>query len=754
MERIDDDEAHELAAKLVHTIKSNVGLGLGLSLRYRDSRKQVVQQNYDVTDEKRHRCKEECSAGEPTCLEFAELNSKDSGEIAEPCWTSRSMNHNRQQLHNNCCDRPSSKMLLKGPDEQQSEARQFLGGQAFIQDNVQVAATPDCDYASSLISNKEKCVAKSIAYTGVGSVPDLANRQTNANGHTDGRDKWKGACRLECPTSDEIFEIWGFDEEQRKQAKWYLSDNAEEGSIMHEKENIPLLGQNYQPDRAFDKGTLGIGRTGNVDSELNSTTASFGDMTNVKKNYTVSASDDQLPFEEEHQKQKGKETQNILVGSEEKLCKVCPDCSGVNLQNANWCEECGKALVTVQITRKSNAQQSNLLPNALPVDIEKQIAISNTIFSSKLNPNSAEFVSAFAKKIEGTPLLDNDLPFRYDTVTGNEKVSGSGWEDIARNRYMPDPVASFELHHLESSKVGKRNTWKVEQQHSANLIDSKKLSRKRDTNVRKWKGDNQKERSYSSDKIPSTFNQYSYLGSFEPAPKGYVSSVNPKGEQTIYYQSPSSNPESLRYNQASHSFGMESQRERSASCCNATQNSPCGNFLQMSYSAVGNVDTHRGIHQPFDDNFQRLNPSAVYQRFDFQNPAFENSSMGLFDSFDEAQFSRDLVQSQLNNQIELLYGNWEAPPAHCVGSTDNGTCYRPLVAYPQHVSQKRDLQSWRMYRKKKVVDNFIDSPRMPRSVTRKGKHHAKSKKTERQNGYSEVKAKAHHITHVSFFFVL
>ena len=701
MERIDDDEAHELAAKWLNTIKSNVGLNndcTSYADANRDSCKQV-QQNCDVTCEKRYRCKEGCCAREPTCFEFAKPNAKGCGA-----------------------------MSFKSPDEQQnSEAKQFLGGHALIHDNVRVAATSRCNYASSLISN---------------------NQQTN--GHTDNGDKEKGVCRLECATSNELFDIWGFDEEQRKQANHYLLDKADEGSIMHEKENIPLLDKSCHADGLFDMDTLRRGRLENVDIKLNSKTTPIPAMTNIKGDYAVSGSNGKYPFEEEHWNQEDEETQRLLVRCKEKLCKVCPGCSEVNLQNANWCEECGKALVTVEITRSSNALQTDLLRSALPLDIAKQTVNSNKISSSKLNPNSAEFVSAFAKPVQVTHSLDNDFLVRYDTVTGNEIISGTGGEYNGSNSCMPDPVSSC---NLESSKICRRNTRKLEQQHSANLTDVMKFSRKRDKNVRKWKDDIQRERSYSSDKIPSTCSQYFYSCSSEQAPKGYISSVNPRGEQSLYYQSPSSNPESLGYNQASHTFGAQSQRQRSASWCNVTQNSPCGTLLQMSYSHVGNVDIHRRVHRPFNDEFQRFDAPAVYQGFDFQNPAIENSSLGQCNSFDEAQFSRDLVQSQLNNQIALHYGNWEAPPAHCIGSTDNGMYYQPPVAYPQHVSQNRNLQSWRMYKKKKVVDSFIDSPRTPRSVTRKSMHHAKIKKTDKQNGYSELKAKVHHSKQVSSFFL-
>ena len=726
MERIDDDEAHELAAKWINTIKSNVGLNNACTSytdANRDSCKQV-QQNSDVTDEKRYRCKEGCSARKPTFYEFAKPNAKGTVESEEPWACCRVINDHQLDVRRNSC----GAMFFKSPDEQQSEPKQFLDGHVLINDNIQVAATSGCNYTSTLINNDQQ-----------------------TNGHTDKREKEKkGVCRFECATRNELFDIWGFNEEQRKQARCYLLDKADEGSILHEKENIPLLDQTCHADGASDVNTAGESRLENVDIKINSKKTSIPNMT-IKDDYAVSGPNGKFPFEEGHCNQEAEKTRRFLVDCKEKFCKVCPGCSEVNLQNANWCEECGKALVTVEITRKSNAPQSDLLQSALPLDIEKQIVNSNKISSSKLNPNSAEFVSAFAKPMQETHSQDNDFLLRHDTVTGNETISGTGWEDNASNSCMPDPIASC---NLQRSKIGRKNTRKPEQQHSANLTDVMKFSRKRDKDARKWEEDNRKGRSYSTDK-PSTCSQYFYSGLSEEAPKGCISSVNPSGERSLFYQLPSSNPESLGYNQVSHSFGAQSQRQRSASWCNVTQNSPCGNLLQMSYSAVGSNGIDRRVHCPFDDELQRLNVPAVYQGFDFQNPVLENSSLGQCNSFDEGQFSRDLVQSQLNNQIALLYGNWEASRAHCISSTDNGMHYQPLVAYPQHVSPNGNLQSWRMYRKKKVVDNFIDSPRTPRSVTRKSNHHAKFKKKEKQNhGYSELKANAHHIEQVSYFFPL
>lgn len=427
------------------------------------------------------------------------------------------------------------------------------------------------------------------------------------------------------------------------------------------------------------------------------------------------------------------------------LCKVCPDCMERNNVSVNWCEECGKALIRVEATK---IDRLSAISKPAAVD-GTEILKMEGIFASKLNPNCAEFVSAYGHSSPSN--LSN----------GHSKIFGSP----ATANHSLNHADQHSDHFEEKTKQRNldRNFDRVTKGKNLNgfisksFTESLKFERKNDKSNKKFK-QNRKNRRRSSSVESDSFGHLNQIGDSNSRGSQSSHSFSPRGE---YQHSPLNMfmGHQHLYNQP-HSYHATTKQEGYdlQSCSHGHYESGPGPNVYLDRSGL-----------PFD-RYECGNEGLAskpdskhhFQGLDFNNPPIDNPNMlGAGPSFNEAEFSKSFVQNALNQQFEYLYGPSSQLPNTYLSQHWSIAQHQPTLSYHETYPPTPAIAHHRAYQKKKIVENGIESPRASRNLLKNSKYSLKNEKEKkifgtRNNSSEKSKSKVcllltvcipHYLTH-------
>ena len=486
-------------------------------------------------------------------------------------------------------------------------------------------------------------------------------------------------------SNDELYDIWDFDERQKQTAECYLKGTCVKVST--EKENVPILNEKF----AY--------RT--RDSKLQ-----------------------QHSVEPESSKSEKLQSDRLRDGDvNQNYCKICPDCKQHNSLVANWCEECGKALISIEVTRVDSSSACSKLGSDKSVG--EDTVTKEVSFTSKLNPNCAEFVSAYPQPQRAIPLHMSNGRISHGYSLSDHRqyqlLSSVGGQSDVIGRSQKGSCISQGYNRVSESK-------KHDDLKSNSFTEDCSVVRRKDRQSRNTRKGRMRRRSNSAHDFDSR-NQLSHSNSprsFDSSPCQFSYSPDPgnelftsPGNSFLGYSSidqPALSYQAISPGQSAYgTLLVPRQCEFSTAQCTSAQ-TDC-QFSTQIQSKVSNDNLHLGfdgVGCSYERSFQGL---------DFENPPLENPQMfGQSSNFDEAEFSRSFVQNALHQQIDFVYGMSNHQRQANMAQNNDFVLAQPAFFCLQNYQPTPDLNYHRAYRKKKFVENGIESPRFGRSLSRNPKH--------------------------------
>eukprot|EP00794_Sanderia_malayensis_P016605 gene16605-18291_t len=761
MEDFSDEQINSLAAEWVNKIKTNVARGAaGLSMleeggssnfdailtgKHLNSSEQVPG-SYDVSC----RIGSEYELEEGTRSLFPEKNNATS-EICcrqqQKCYSTIPGSITHSEFHRITNEGKFSK-------EWNLNAREHSGlnetnvdrksGKSWLSNTIQ--QTTGSRPASGSKQNRGKSEEKELHF-GSPIMPAAEEFDYNIQKKTAGKQRgyvFEDGLMNEC--QNELFEIWGFDNEQCKTALKYLEKSeaceiVDKVDFMHEKENILEKGSRQHDDFLFPGDGISSADDVLIKRRI-SEGKLFNDITNIGHDIDVgndinelkdkSVPDNMVDFEDDHK---------FHPASYHKLC---PACYQKNSSTANWCEECGKALVSVEVRkfgvvdpeRNNNGNYLETSPrrpeeSTVGVDVPRGSKTS----SFKLNPNSAEFISAYSR-----PEMQSD---NYAMQSDNYAMQSDNYamQRCSPVEYSPrDRCHSF---HTPTSITEQTVGYSGSFPRAASGFDRGELSSKHSLSPNHLSPDKMPvgcfSRFYGIDTAPvgnsyegqnitinTQVGMYNSPGYYPPksvqnASNQYQRKSNGFKERRDHLQMMHSPKASLSYDSSYDSLNAwnEQVRPRSTSLLNIHFSAGSPQPYTSSYPIFVSEQSH--VQQSIQHCAPVTQPHYVagsngYQGFDFENPQFEPQVPDC-QLFDEAAFSKEFVRSRLCQQLDSAYGNHQQYAYHHAAEMQNSL----YMLQPMNTGQDPLV---RMYTKKKLYNSSLDSPRSPRNLfgrVKKGK---------------------------------
>ena len=484
------------------------------------------------------------------------------------------------------------------------------------------------------------------------------------------------------PSNDELYDIWDFDEQQKQQAECYL--RGTDAIFTAEKENLPIVNEkNFDQSRDFR-------------SEHHSLEAR---PCWLGKSASFSGSD---------------RNQNFY--------KICPICKEHNSVMLNWCEECGKALISVEVTRGGadpvcGKYDSNIQNGGRKMDkIEETKWTREAILTSKLNPNCAEFVSAYSKPQNAIPMqASNDHLLKCESPSSDNQVMT--FSRTCNPSYFAAEITK--LHYGCKSHERVSDNKKVGDFKSDSSSDHFSVEHRQDKQNKKGKQNRIRRRRSSSSFELGSQNSVSHAvgsNSFSSIPQQLSYSFSPRNSPVDSFHGygnsynmalPFSATTSSLYSHGA--LTVPGQYE-----CGAVQGtkSQCDRRIfpqsQSEGKSINLIPCYNGVSYDAD---------GCFQGFDFENPPLDSPYVPEpASNFDEKEFSRSFVQNALHQQIEYVHGL---------------SSHQPTIFFLQSSQPTVDLPNHRAYRKKKLIENGIESPRFAKNVLKKPLQSQQSMKSKR-----------------------
>jgi len=497
------------------------------------------------------------------------------------------------------------------------------------------------------------------------------------------------------PSNDELYDIWDFDEQQKRQAECYLKGT--DTNFTAEKENFPIVNE-----KVFDQSR-------DFRSEHHSLEAKPGWL---EKSTSLSGSD-----------------------GNQNLYKICPSCKEHNSVMLNWCEECGKALISVEVTR------AKVDPVCGKYDSNRGTGeakwTKEAILTSKLNPNCAEFVSAYSKPQNAMPLQASNGNLL------NTETPPSDNQDMASS---PTCNPSYFTAEIAKLRYGCKSYEGVSDYRKVGDFKSDSSSKNFSAEHRKDKQQNKKSK---QNKIRRRRSSSSFeLNSQSPVSHAVGSNSFSSIQQQLSYSfSPSNSP-------VNAFVGYSNSHNMTMPFC-ATNSSLYGNGAltipgQYECSAVQGTKSQydrrvfpqnqgdgrsNSLIQGYDGagyNGVSYGAKGCFQGFDFENPPLDNPYvLEPASNFDEKEFSRSFVQNALHQQIEYAHGLSSHHHQANIAQNVDFPLVQPAIFFLQSSQPTVDLPNHRAYRKKKFIENGIESPRFAKNVLRKPMQSQQGMKSKR-----------------------
>ena len=485
-------------------------------------------------------------------------------------------------------------------------------------------------------------------------------------------------------SNDELYDIWDFDEQQKQKAECYLKGT---GIVLTtEKENIPVINEGFADN------------TGNLKFEQHSSEAESVLLEKLKS--------------------------DGLSGSDvnRNNYKICPDCKEYNSLLANWCEECGKALISVKVTNLKTNQDSNKCASTKDSGEEK--VERETAFTSKLNPNCAEFVSAYT------------MPQR--------KVCSQ-----APN----DHLSTFEKSQSPVLSPADRTSY-----HIGKSSKNKYCSRSH-----KWDCDNKRFDDFKSHSFTNSVNvnqRRDRQNRSRRKPCG-ANSFGGVSEQLSYSYS----PRNEQFDSPVNSFLGYGNFDAKIVPHYPTSPHVYGTLMvpgQYEFGTVPHANMHIDHRVPSqnlgeargDNSISGFDQEGCFQGFDFENPPLDNPHLfGSSKDFDESEFSRSFVENALHQQIDYMYGPSNQQQQIHLSYESDFALAQPTFFCLQSYHPAPDLPYHRAYRKKKIVENGIESPSFARNLSRDSKHSQQATR-DSYKVKDESPTKQKHVVSIAFLILL
>eukprot|EP00795_Rhopilema_esculentum_P012969 gene12969-3730_t len=646
MDTIDDEEARKLAAEWLTSIKASVGLPASVTTDLGQGSSQAeskqVRGNYDVSNE----------------------NGNNRGSTSAYPTSTHYAAHRPTFAWNSSSKKPISK-------DQNSKDLSLKATGRHETDRVKSSGMKnDCS-----VSKKEV-------------FPIMLT-----TGHT------------EDVTTNDLFDLWDFDGEQREKAKSYLHTGVSDpiGNVnvcISEKENIPAHNIKTKTLAASHDSTNG------VYSESPVFRFDEGLMANGSEEV------------------KTQQSQSKVI-SHKFNYKLCTSCGQKNEVEANWCDECGKAIISSTVTnvqdKEAAADVISKKSGALPI---------NKVLTSKLNPNCAEFVSAYSNRNKTIPF--SPISSRSGEFSNGNLPRSAPLESFLMNSH--DRKQKAKPLSIKQQKFSNTYGQECKQSRPSSFTDGYKYGPKKNRNsadLEKRRYNRERGSSFNSD-VSNQSPQSSENGSF----KGVYDS-------RAFYQHNGSSGNMLLYgspNSVSNFYDCHGN-PISSHTPTVDQNPILHDFMNpqlfcqpLDLRATGPTMTTANVTSSSMSS-QRLNISRSNQSYNFDAPILDGPQGSS--PFDGAEFSKVFVQSTLQQQVENTYGNWNMPQN--INWTDQQQFYQPQYCYNFPIDSNNDLYQ-RVYRKKRVVNSSIESPRTPKTFLRKYKDAKEKLEENRTQKQTTVKA--------------
>ena len=461
-------------------------------------------------------------------------------------------------------------------------------------------------------------------------------------------------------SNDELYDIWDFDEQQKQKAECYLK--GIDINLTTEKENLPIINEGF------------VDNIGNLKFEQPSLETGSGLLEKLKSD-GLSDSD-----------------------VNENNCKICPNCKEYNSLLINWCEECGKALISVKMTNVKTNPASNTL--AFNKDSGEEKVEGETTFTSKLNPNCAEFVSAYT-------IPQTKVPSQ--AFNGHLSTFGNSQSPVLSPVDRPS-------YHIDKSTKNKYSS----------------RSHERDCDNKKF--DDFKSHSFTKSVSVNQRNDRQNRSRRRPCGQNSVSSVP---EQFSYSYSPING----QFDSPGNSFLGYSNFDAQIMPHHPASPHVYGTLMVPGQYEFGTVP-HANMHIDHrvssqnhgearrDNSISGFDQEGCFQGFDFENPPLENPHLfGPSSIFDESEFSRSFVENALHQQIDYMYGPSNHQQQINLSYQGDFALTQPTFYCLQNYQSAPDLPYHRAYRKKKIVENGIESPSFAKNLSRKPRNSQQAMKT-------------------------
>ena len=408
--------------------------------------------------------------------------------------------------------------------------------------------------------------------------------------------------------------------------------------------------------------------------------------------------------------------------------KVCPACREVNSKCANWCIECGKAIVSVEIQRLSptDKQESDRSSHFTTVNSELRTSSSTTATQNEDIDTLMPVRSTQKDMNKPSKTFSSLLNERNLESLSDSPRNRSQWQ---KSNIAWSPGDKYESHKARSLRNEKENC----------------------PNETKRQGENRCKNGMSES--GGSFDD-SALHDKEMGPrlKPFSRSSLARKPNNQKHQLSSSYSGEKKYVENKNTISR--QRPRSASLVNTNTYSVSpheGTPVMLSQHLQPHIQNPQSHYLYNASNGQITLAHSVHRSlspvntlsFDFENPQFETQKPDQQHSFNEMQFAKQFVQSGLRGQMESIlgpppvpgfispafYGTWMTYPITCsagIGESFNTT--------------QSSADAWRMYRKKKVFSPLV-SPRAPRHAFVKkgrGKNRSKGKQRTAKDQVSKV----------------
>ncbi len=529
---------------------------------------------------------------------------------------------------------------------------------------------------------------------------------------------------------NELFELWNFDADQCETALKYLNKTGVKDKPssrgLHEKENNP-----HQRKLIEHDALPSLKSNGSKDDVPNFGDKSrgnwFSDISNIRQdstdeNHISEATSKKIYFESE------------VLSPKSRYYKTCPVCKQQNEATANWCEECGKALVSVEVkrhsadikTERNNNDNIHFISKSNPeltnLDEDKKIS------SFKLNPHSAEFVSSYSK-----PQSQKGTKIDSHSFHGSSPVDYSPEEkrynvQIQSPRDQPVRYAGS----FPGNQFGNFNSWQV----------SPKLA---------WSpthfSPDMASVGYMNGNVDSMLSRNSYDGAY--ASHSCYTRSNKNGIEYVKHLPNTSKLQNFsQVNHSTASFSYDSSyssyhkdvksRPRSTSLLNIQLNTASPVLADprfpISFGDASSSNHHQSVQHCVQVTQPQLEAiSNGYQGFDFENPQFD-PQFSECQAFNETVFSQQFVQSRLHQQIESVYGDPQKYQYYQPSEIPNPLYLQTTNLVHHDVNSGQTDPLIRMYKKKKLYSSSLDSPRSPKNILRK----TKKEKTKFRGGPAKV----------------